>query len=609
MIESLGSLGSLEGKYEIIEAIGEGGMGSVFKVRHRILDEIRVVKMMRSHLVHEEDSRERFYREARIAAKARHRNIAQIFDFSVDEGVAFIIMEYIDGVTLQDILADHGPMSVSLALEVAQQSLHALAFVHRLGIIHRDISPDNLMLTFDSDGNPRIKLIDLGLAKVTEADSGLTKEGLFLGKLRYASPEQFQTLQGENLGPPSDVYSFGLVFYELLTGRYPIRGRSLAEMMVGHVSEPPMPFSESDPHGKIPEDLREIVLRSLAKKSEERFENGREFREHVLAVQKNFPYGEAERKEADRARRRRRSEPKVPANRTSDKDRLARAFGAEESSAGRVSASPEALTDGADGVTEGGPPSRESGADAGRVESGQKEGLPPPSRPPLDPTLARRTPAPIEMAQDTQRRSVGVGQQKEKTAPSGGDLPPGGAAHRQSDFDSDVQETIDPPTLPLRQQKMARKDTPRKPKVADPVRRQPAASRRKWVVAAVIGLSILVVAAGLFFRLIPVPFLGSESDGPARTEAVGTLVVNAFPWAQVVEIQNSEGEQIDLEGAEYTPLAISLAPGSYQIVLRHDEFGERIIDAIVTAGETAAERVSFTEIDEDDLLKSLRLVE
>jgi serine/threonine-protein kinase len=534
-------------------------MGSVFKVRHRILDEIRVVKMMRSHLVDEDDSKKRFYREARIAAKARHRSIAQIFDFSVDEGVAFIIMEYIDGVTLQDVLADHGRMSVPLALEVAQQSLEALAFVHRLGIIHRDISPDNLMLTADSDGNPRIKLIDLGLAKFTEVDSGLTKEGLFLGKLRYASPEQFQTLQGEELGPWSDVYSFGLVLYELLTGHYPIRGKTLTEMMVGHVTEPPMSFSKSDPEGMVPLDLRNIVLRALAKKAEERFADGGEFRELVLAVQKDFPFGKAEMEEANRVRQKRGPEPKAPAGRTSDQDRLARAFGAEGSSAGRVTSGSEAHGTGFNGETEIRPPS---------------------------PAVVGRS-------------------QREGPAPQ----PPGDAAYREPGSASDVEKAIDPPTLPLRQQDKARKDTPQEPEMADPVRRQPAASRRDRVVAAVIGLAVVGIAAGVLFRLIPVPFLGGESDDPVRVEAVGTLVINALPWAQVVGIQNSEGERIDLQGAGYTPLAISLAPGSYQIVLRHDEFGERTIVATVTAGETAAEWVPLGEISENDLLRSLRLVE
>lgn len=570
------SLGPLEGKYEIIEGIGEGGMGSVFKVRHKILDEIRVAKVMRSHLVHEEDSKERFYREARIAAKARHRSIAQIFDFSVDEGVAFIIMEYIDGVTLQKALVDMGSFSIPLSLEVAQQSLHALAFVHRLGIIHRDISPDNLMLTTDSDGNPRIKLIDLGLAKFTEVDSGLTKEGLFLGKLRYASPEQFQTLQGGELGPWSDVYSFGLVLYELVTGKYPIKGRNLAEMMVGHVSEPPVSFTESDPEGRVPLDLRNAVMCALEKKPAERFKDGREFRERILAIQKEFPFGAAEKQEANRARRLHRSAPDVPAKRTSDQKRLAHAFGADESSAGKGSSGFGASNEGFSDETELSP--------AIGAESGGGDGVP--QEPPLKPSAQSGSGGKDRLSED---HGQGVAA-----------APP------------DAPKDFDPPTLPLKQQKKAEKGRPERSSSIDPVDGQPPpaqTSRRDWIAFAVIGFSVMVIAAGVFFRLIPIPFLGSESEDPALTGPAGTLVINALPWAEIVEIRNSEGEEIALDGVNYTPLTLSLPAGSYQVVLRHGDLGERSVNATVAEGETAAELVPFAEISEDDLLRSLRLVD
>jgi len=564
------SLGSLEGKYEIIENIGEGGMGSVFKVRHRILDEIRVVKMMRSHLVHEHDSKERFFREARIAAKARHRNIAQIFDFSVDEGVAFLIMEYIDGLTLQKAIVDHGRMSVELALEVAQQSLHALAFVHRLGIIHRDIAPDNLMLTADSDGNPRIKLIDLGLAKFHEVDSGLTKEGLFLGKLRYASPEQFQTLAGEELGPWCDVYSFGLVLYELVTGKYPIKGRNLAEMMVGHVSEPPMSFSESDPLGLVPLDVRNMILRALSKKSSERFADGTEFRDQVLAIQKEFPYGAAQRAEALDIRKKSADEHTATGGRTSDKKRIERAFGADESSAGHHSAPMEGFSDAYDGATQKGP----SGMAA---VSGQAPG-------------ATATPNDAEGA-IPQSRTPAIARSLDPE-----DLPGIGSG-------------TEPPTLPFKEQKPTQPEDTSDPETDAHAAVQPQPGKRDRIIAAVLGLFVVVVATGLFLKWIPIPFVGGESDDPAPTGNIGTLVVDALPWARVVEVTNGEGEPVDLGRAVYTPMVLSLEPGTYKIVVRHDDFGERVIETTLTAGETASELIPLTEISEDQLLRSLGLVE
>ena len=326
------SLGSFEGKYEILERIGEGGMGAVYKVRHRLMNEIRVIKTMRAHLADREESRERFYREARIAARVKHENIARVLDFSMDKGTAFLVIEYIDGVTLQEVLAIHGPPTLRLGLEIAQQSLRALAMVHRTGIIHRDISPDNLMLTTDSEGYPKIKLIDLGLAKITEAESGLTKEGFFLGKLRYASPEQFQANQDVAVGSWSDVYSFGLVFYELLTGRYPVRGKDMPGLMAGHLTQPPIPFADSDPDNLIPEDLRRVILRALEKNSDDRFPNGEAFHDEVRLIQRDHPIGTEQREEVVRLSTRPPAEKEAAKPGSSQEMLVSLAFPADKSS-------------------------------------------------------------------------------------------------------------------------------------------------------------------------------------------------------------------------------------------------------------------------------------
>ncbi len=590
MIESLGPL---ESKYEIIENIGEGGMGSVFMVRHRILDEIRVVKMMRSHLVHEEESKERFIREARIAAKARHRNIAQIFDFSVDEGVAFIIMEYIDGVTLQNALTDHGPMSIALALETAQQSLRALAFVHRLGIIHRDISPDNLMLTADSDGNALIKLIDLGLAKFTEADSVLTREGLFLGKLRYASPEQFQTLQGSELGPWSDVYSFGLVLYEMLTGVYPIRGRNLAEMMVGHVSEPPMSFDESDPEGGVPDVLRKLVMRAIAKRPETRFRDGKDFRDHILALQRSYPYGRAEKDEAAVKRQRKRPRPATAPQRTSDRDRLARAFAADESSAGRSST--PLFPPGSDvesAATELRPSEQHEVAGGDRASApGAFESQP--SASPEDPVGAppaagSQTGAPGPQPRDP-KAAAGVGSGAEPpTIPFKAQQPD----EPESEHPAPTSVAADPPSGAV--------PTPTPPATAN---------RRDKVLAALVGVAVLAIAIVLFSRVVSLPFGTTGPDETAGASPSGTLVVNALPWARVVEIRTAAGDAVAYDGGALTPLVLSLAAGEYELMVRHDELGEHTVSVTVAAGETTSETITLDDLSATELLDSLGLGE
>ncbi|HSN87493.1 MAG TPA: TonB family protein [Thermoanaerobaculia bacterium] len=277
----------IEGKYEILEKIREGGMGAIYKVRHRLLDEVRVVKVIRSQSDPEGEGGERFLREARSAIKLRHPNIAVLHDFAIaDDGQAFIVMELIDGWNLLEVLSGYGPPPISLTLEIARQSLKALGYLHRQKIVHRDVSPDNLMLARDVDGNPLVKLIDLGIAKTLEGQGGLTTTGVFLGKPRYGSPER---LSGEGWDERSDLYSFGVVLYELLTGRCPISGSEPAALMAGHLFRPPLDFAESDPQGKVPPELRQIVLKALAKKPAERTASAEEFVWELTMLQDRFP--------------------------------------------------------------------------------------------------------------------------------------------------------------------------------------------------------------------------------------------------------------------------------------------------------------------------------
>ncbi len=286
-------LQQFEGKYEILAKIGEGGMGSVYKVRHRLLDEVRVIKVMRPQVEEQEQVKDRFLREARIAVKLRHPNIAQMYDFSVDDtGTAFIVMEYVDGITLQTVFKKSGPPAMGLVLEIIQQALQALAHLHKKGIVHRDISPDNLMLGRDDMGEPRVKLIDLGIAKTVKGEHNLTATGVFLGKIRYASPEQFRPQEGQPIDHRADLYSLGVVLYELLTGVHPIRGDSWSQLIAGHLFEPPLDFAQSDPGGKVPAQLRKVVLKALAKPVGDRFQDAKSFRSHIVSFQRRFPWAD-----------------------------------------------------------------------------------------------------------------------------------------------------------------------------------------------------------------------------------------------------------------------------------------------------------------------------
>jgi TonB family protein len=264
----------LKGKYEILEKIGEGGIGAVYKVRHRLLEEVRVIKVLRPEAASKEEMRERFLHEARMAIRLKHPNIAQLHDFSIaEDGRAYIVMEYIDGVSLDALIEASGPPSVDLAMEISRQALAALHFLHENDFVHRDVSPDNLMLASRFDGRPLVKLIDLGIARHLGAEVRLTATGVFLGKARYCSPEQFSA-GGDTpaeVDRRADIYSFGVMLYELLTGVYPLRGDNFAELAGSHLFQPPRDFSETDPEGRLPDGLRAAVLRAMAKAPEDRF--------------------------------------------------------------------------------------------------------------------------------------------------------------------------------------------------------------------------------------------------------------------------------------------------------------------------------------------------
>ncbi len=281
----------IEGKYEILGKMAEGGMGAIYKVRHRLLDEIRVVKVMRPQVAVDEELKLRFVEEAKTATRLKHPNIGTIHDFALDDdGTAYLVMEFIEGVNLTELLAFKARPSVGLVLEIAHQTLLALAYLHRGNVVHRDIAPDNLMLTQDDEGRALVKLIDLGIAKAMDRPVDVTSTGVFLGKLKYASPEQYGALPaGQKLDGRSDLYCLGIVLYELLTGTRPFRGDAAAELLRAHLFEPPIPFSQSDPEGRVSPELRAVILKALEKRREERFSSAEEFDREILTIRHRFP--------------------------------------------------------------------------------------------------------------------------------------------------------------------------------------------------------------------------------------------------------------------------------------------------------------------------------
>lgn len=264
----------LEGKYEILRQLGSGGMGEVLLARHLHLDELRVVKVLRRDLAADPDSQRRFLREARLATQVKHPNVAILYDCSrLEDGSFYMVWEHVEGQEVGDRLAEQGPFPIRDALELGIQALRGLAAIHAIGVIHRDVSPDNLLVYTDPGERLRLKVIDLGLARTLSADPlyEVTQVGTFMGKLRYCSPEQARAAEGESLDHRSDLYSLGLVLYEMVSGRFPFEGGSGAASLVQRLSQDPLPLAGRNPDVEVPAALDEVVRRTLAREADERY--------------------------------------------------------------------------------------------------------------------------------------------------------------------------------------------------------------------------------------------------------------------------------------------------------------------------------------------------
>ncbi|MEO8191302.1 MAG: serine/threonine-protein kinase [Acidobacteriota bacterium] len=277
----------LDGKYEILEKTGEGGMGEVYTARHVHLDEIRIIKVTKPDALGEGSEPRRFQEEARIASLIRHPNVAALYDFSrLPDGSFYMVWEFIDGVTLEEWLRRYGPMPAPRVLEVAAQVLSGLEEIHAQGIVHRDLAPDNIMLRENRDGKLLAKIIDLGIAKRVAAETlRMTGTGMFVGKLKYCSPEQAGSLPpGQAVDGRSDLYSFGIVLYEMLTGRPPFESSTPEGYLGKHLHASPPPLDTSRLPAEIAPALAAVVTRALEKQRDRRFRDAREFAAALAAL-------------------------------------------------------------------------------------------------------------------------------------------------------------------------------------------------------------------------------------------------------------------------------------------------------------------------------------
>jgi eukaryotic-like serine/threonine-protein kinase len=261
-------IGSTIGDYQIVGILGAGGMGKVYKVRNVISDRLEAMKVLLPDLVAQAELADRFLREIKVQASLEHPNIASLHTAVRVENQLLMLMEFVDGMTLEQRLKD-GPLPVSEAVDYIAQVLSALEFAHRHGVIHRDIKPANMMLT----PGGVVKLMDFGIAKAS-TDQRLTMTGTTMGSLYYMSPEQIQG--ASNIDARADLYSVGVSLYELTTGKRPFDGDSQFAIMSAHLEKTPIPPVAIDP--KLPQALNDAILMSVAKDPAARFQTAGAFR-------------------------------------------------------------------------------------------------------------------------------------------------------------------------------------------------------------------------------------------------------------------------------------------------------------------------------------------
>lgn len=266
---------TLGGKYRVVRLLGEGGMGAVYEGEQQLGTSKRrvAIKTLHPHLSRDPQIEARFQREVGTIAELEHPNTIQVYDFgSTPDGILYIVMEFLQGKSLADILSGQGPMSPDRVGRVLEQVCGSLAEAHSRGIVHRDLKPDNVVLVERAGQKDFVKVLDFGIAKRSrEEDKGekkLTQQGMVLGTPPYMSPEQFS---GNPVDARSDIYSLAVMTYEMLTGKLPFQANTAWEWAAQHMSQPPVPIESLAEGARVPAAMRSALLRALAKQPADRF--------------------------------------------------------------------------------------------------------------------------------------------------------------------------------------------------------------------------------------------------------------------------------------------------------------------------------------------------
>ena len=277
--EELSTGSTFAERYQIIEELGKGGMGRVYKVLDKEVNAKVALKLIKSEIASDKKTIERFRNELKVARDIAHKNVCRMYDLGKEEGAYYITMEYVSGEDLKSFIRRSGIISVGKAISIANQVCEGLLEAHRLGVVHRDLKPQNIMI--DKDGNARI--MDFGIARSLRA-KGITGSGVMIGTPEYMSPEQ---VDGKEADHRADIYSLGVILYEMVTGRVPFEGDTPFSIGVKQKSEIPRSPREINEH--IPDDLNNIILKCMEKDKEKRFQSVSELQSELMSLEKDIP--------------------------------------------------------------------------------------------------------------------------------------------------------------------------------------------------------------------------------------------------------------------------------------------------------------------------------
>lgn len=289
-------LPELPEQYQLIGKVSEGGMGAIYKVKNRYTGSHYAAKVLHKECADDEEMRQRFIREAKSASSLKHPSICQVHDFGISKNVPYLVMDWIDGISLERKLRRDGPLTAIEAAQVFQQIAQALSVAHQHKVVHRDLKPENIMLERGgADGRTNVRIVDFGIAKVLsdEGDDvvknqGLTKSGVVVGTPLYMSPEQ---ALGKKVDQRSDIYSFGCLMYASLAGVPPFVGETFVDTANKHISEPPPAIHQIL---AVPADLKMIMLKAMEKSPEDRYQSVDEIISDLNKLTKGVALGRTE---------------------------------------------------------------------------------------------------------------------------------------------------------------------------------------------------------------------------------------------------------------------------------------------------------------------------